>query len=299
LNPFFSIVIPTYNRALLIQQGIHSVLEQSFSDYEIIVVDDGSTDNTESIVKEIASSRLFYFKKANNERGAARNFGMGKANGKYIVFMDSDDRMMNNHLETLYAHLNQHQEDFIATKYLFFNANGQITPKDVRNLPGGYHNFKTFLIGNPLACCFTIRKENPDLISFREELDYVIMEDWIFLVENLQFSRLYLIDHVTIGMRDHEMRSMKGSTKKIISARENALNYLIKSIRFSDEDRKFIIGSSDYFCAVHSYIGGETMKGFSYLLNSIRRTRFSLRAGLLLLKLCLQIVWIRNKRRGS
>ena len=78
MNPFFSIVIPTYNRAQLVSECIRSVLKQTFGRFEIIVVDDGSTDTTEESVKAITSDRLFYYKKNNEERGAARNFGIKK-----------------------------------------------------------------------------------------------------------------------------------------------------------------------------------------------------------------------------
>ena len=234
MNPFFSIVIPTYNRALLVLESIHSVIAQSFNDFEIIVVDDGSSDDTESAVKSISSDQVLYFKKQNGERGAARNFGIERASGQYVVFLDSDDKMLINHLEVLHTHLQKHREDFIATKYLFFNVVTQIIPRDIEKLIGGYHDFRSFLIGNPLACCFAIRRKNPNLIKFREELDYVIMEDWIFLMENLRTSKLYLIDGVTMTMRDHDLRSMKGSSKKIIGARMNALRYLTKSIEFSE-----------------------------------------------------------------
>jgi glycosyltransferase involved in cell wall biosynthesis len=298
LNPFFSILIPTYNRSLLVLESIHSVLVQSFTDFELIIVDDGSTDDTEAVVNTISSAKLIYFKKSNQERGAARNFGIKKAKGKYVVFMDSDDRMMDNHLETLYTHLKQQQEDFIATKYLFFKDGKKSVSKDVKRLTEGYYNFKTFLIGNPLACCFTIRRENPDLILFREELDYVIMEDWIFLMENLYFSRLYLIDEITMAMRDHDNRSMRGSAGKIIGARRNASDYLVKSLQFSPEEERILTGSSNYFCAVHSYIGGETKAGFHYLLKSIGLLGISLKVILLLFKLCFKAIWTRSKKES-
>src|SRR5437763_11554370 len=88
---FFSIIIPTYNRASMIEKTIQSALNQSYSDYEIIIVDDGSTDNTEQVVLSIKDARIFYFKKENAERAAARNYGAHRAKGDYITFLDSDD----------------------------------------------------------------------------------------------------------------------------------------------------------------------------------------------------------------
>jgi glycosyltransferase involved in cell wall biosynthesis len=297
LNPFFSIVIPTYNRALLVEQSIRSVLAQSFDDFEIVIVDDGSTDNTEPVVSSLTSTKVLYFKKTNEERGAARNFGIGKASGKYVVFLDSDDLMKKNHLEVLYDHLRVQQEDFLATKYYFFNEGEQTISRDVMNLSPGYHTYSTFLIGNPLACCFTIRRENPNLIKFREEVEYTIMEDWIFLVENLRHSRLFLIDAFTLGMRDHDLRSMKGSVKRIIHARNNALQHLIRSVQFSTRERNTLIGSSDYFCAVHAYIAGDNNEALRKLFQSVRK-RLSVKAFYLFFKLFLQIVWAKKQKES-
>jgi len=291
LNPFFSIVIPTYNRALLVRECIHSALAQSFGNFEVVVVDDGSNDNTESVVREIPSEKVRYFKKENGERGAARNYGIEKAKGEYVVFMDSDDQMEINHLLVLYAHLLQQQEDFVATKYFFFYDQGRFDANDVKKLSEGYHGFKTFLIGNPMACYFTIRRMNPDLILFREELKYTIMEDWIFLMENLQVSRLYVINEFTMGMREHDSRSMRGSADKIISARRNALIYLTEKIAFREKDREILIGNSDYFCAVHSYIGGNIRAGFQYLLTHVELNGLSFKSTVLFIKMCFRVIW--------
>jgi glycosyltransferase involved in cell wall biosynthesis len=78
-SPLFSIVIPTYNRAHLITKTIESVLAQEDGDFEILVVDDGSSDNTGEVVSRIFDPRLTYFRKENAERGAARNFGFRKS----------------------------------------------------------------------------------------------------------------------------------------------------------------------------------------------------------------------------
>jgi len=88
-SPFFSIVIPTYNRAHLIVDTLESIRKQTFTDYEVIIVDDGSTDNTSEVVQAYISTYQLqgnwtYYKKENAERAAARNFGTRKAKGKFI-----------------------------------------------------------------------------------------------------------------------------------------------------------------------------------------------------------------------
>ena len=96
--PFFSIITPTYNRAHFIMRAIESVLCQSFSNWEMIIIDDGSTDNTEMVVKKVKDPRVRYIKKKHEERSIARNFGIEKARGDYLCFLDSDDYLLENHL---------------------------------------------------------------------------------------------------------------------------------------------------------------------------------------------------------
>lgn len=92
-KPLFSIIVPTYNRASQIGKTIESVIGQSASDWELIIIDDGSTDGTQDVVAAYSSndSRIHYHYQENQERSAARNNGIEKANGEYILFLDSDD----------------------------------------------------------------------------------------------------------------------------------------------------------------------------------------------------------------
>jgi len=91
-KPTVSVVIPTYNRAHLIGMSIQSVLDQTYQDFEIIVVDDGSTDNIEEVVRSFSDPRIKYVKHQENRGGsAARNTGIELAKGEFIAFQDSDD----------------------------------------------------------------------------------------------------------------------------------------------------------------------------------------------------------------
>lgn len=99
-NKKISVVIPTYNREYCIRRSIESVLKQTYPVYEVVIVDDGSTDNTLEVVKEIADNRINYYKTDGNKgAGAARNFGVKMAQGEYIVFHDSDDICFENRVE--------------------------------------------------------------------------------------------------------------------------------------------------------------------------------------------------------
>lgn len=99
-NPKVSVVIPTYNRAHLLPRAIQSVLDQTYQDLEIIIVDDGSRDNTERVIKNFKDERIRYIQHNQNKgASAARNTGIRESRGKYIAFQDSDDEWFSNKLE--------------------------------------------------------------------------------------------------------------------------------------------------------------------------------------------------------
>ena|SRR3990167_7992475 len=99
-QPRFSFVMPTYNRSYWIAHAINSVMEQTVRDWELIIVDDGSTDNTERVVKSYESPRIHYFKIPHTGHiSAVRNYGNKRAVGEWIVVQDSDDMSMPDRLE--------------------------------------------------------------------------------------------------------------------------------------------------------------------------------------------------------
>jgi glycosyltransferase involved in cell wall biosynthesis len=97
----FSIVLPCHNREKFLPRSIGSVIKQSYQDWELVVVDDGSTDNTQNVVKSFNDPRIKYVYQNNSERSAARNKGISHSSGEWICFLDSDDEYQPNHLREL------------------------------------------------------------------------------------------------------------------------------------------------------------------------------------------------------
>ena len=100
--PFFSIVIPVYNRAAALRTALASVLAQTFQDFEVIVVDDGSHDDPRAVIEAFGDPRLRLIRQANAGGGAARNRGIDNARGPFIAFLDSDDSFFPHHLADMH-----------------------------------------------------------------------------------------------------------------------------------------------------------------------------------------------------
>jgi glycosyltransferase involved in cell wall biosynthesis len=112
MTPFFSVILPTFNRAHLISGAIESVLGQTFSNWELIIIDDGSGDNTFEIIRPFVlnDDRLRYHFARNRGLAMARNSGIQMSRGKYITFLDSDDEYVPEHLQFRAEYLKSHPE---------------------------------------------------------------------------------------------------------------------------------------------------------------------------------------------
>jgi len=105
-----SVIIPTYNRSSLVKDAVCSVLAQTEPDLEVIVVDDGSTDDTREVVEDLQDGRVNYFYKVNGGPASARNYGLSRAKGDYIAFLDHDDLWPENYLEVMLSRLANNSE---------------------------------------------------------------------------------------------------------------------------------------------------------------------------------------------
>jgi glycosyltransferase involved in cell wall biosynthesis len=99
-RPLVSVVIPTFNRASLLLRAIRSVEEQIFTDWEVVVIDDGSTDDTAQLFSTGAFPKVRYFRQENQGVGVARNHGIAEARGYFVAMLDSDDEYLPDHLKT-------------------------------------------------------------------------------------------------------------------------------------------------------------------------------------------------------
>lgn len=108
--PRVTVIIPTYNCSGMVKEAVSSVLTQTEPDLEVVVVDDGSQDGTREVIKAIEDERVKYFYKDNRGTSSARNYGLSKARGDYIAFLDHDDLWPENYLDVMVSHLENNSE---------------------------------------------------------------------------------------------------------------------------------------------------------------------------------------------
>jgi glycosyltransferase involved in cell wall biosynthesis len=135
--PYFSIVIPVFNKENFIGNTLKSVLGQTFSDYEIIVINDGSTDQSETVIQSFSDERIRYFSKKNEGVAVARNFGINQAESEFVCFLDADDFWYPDFLKTMHTYSKRFPEQKvfacaieIETQNKTFPANYSIVKKE-------------------------------------------------------------------------------------------------------------------------------------------------------------------------
>jgi glycosyltransferase involved in cell wall biosynthesis len=229
-----SIIIPTYNRAGLITRAIDCALKQIISGDEIIVVDDGSTDDTEQVLSPYRE-KIKYFKIPNSGAGAARNFGIRNSRNPLVAFLDSDDEWMPGKLELQRAFMEKCPDalccftDFAVTfkgggeaRNFLVNWHKDPRPWDeilnpgekysnIRPLPAGIEDFKYYvgdlypsMLNNPYVCTSTLmvrREEAGDALYFAEDLRWG--EDWVCYAHLASKGPMAYLDCETAWQHGH------------------------------------------------------------------------------------------------
>ncbi|WP_417860777.1 glycosyltransferase family 2 protein [Winogradskyella sediminis] len=199
MHPKVSIIIPCYNSESTLEETLQSVLDQSYDNWEAIMVNDGSPDNLEVIALQWVEqdNRFKYFKKENGGLGSARNFGIGKASGTYILPLDSDNKVRPEFLlEAIPILDTQKKVGVVYGNAMYFGEKSGIW-----NV--GAFNANKMLIRNYIDACAIIRKSLFDSIGgYEENLPHQGHEDWCFWLSIMRtdFEFLYL-DKITFDYR--------------------------------------------------------------------------------------------------
>ncbi len=210
MNPLVSIIIPTHNRSKYLSEAIDSVLTQTCRDFEVIVVDDGSTDDTKKTVEAYIvehSGKFRYFYQENKGVCAARNKGIQEANGHYVAFLDSDDIWMPNKLEVYLKHFAQNSEVcFIESRMFVIDKNGRMIPNRLKPQGNPGHDLKSFVEkGTCPTSTFMVKKEILKNIKFDESLRKLTDTD--FSLSIAKDYKVLNIDEIVSIYRDHDDNS--------------------------------------------------------------------------------------------
>jgi len=237
-TPFFSVVLPTYNRASFLPKAINSVINQTYTNWELVIIDDGSTDNTKEIVTSFKDTRIKYIYQQHKERSAARNNGINNAKGKYICFLDSDDIYKNEHLKQLYSLISVKKNPvaLIFSNYLI-QKNGKLIILQTHNL---YNNPIDYFFRNPVnptRVCI----HNKILSKYQFSENAIVNEDmmlWLSIANEypvLQLKQntvIYIIhSDNSIKLENNPYYVMLSGLRKFFSKQQDIYKKISKKIR--------------------------------------------------------------------
>lgn len=209
-NPFFSVIIVTYNRQRFLPIAVESVLNQTFTDFELLVIDDGSTDKTRSLIEGYGDKRLRYIPKEHTGVSSARNKGIREAKGGYICFLDSDDRYRRDKLEVTATYIHDHPDyKIFHTEEIWYRSGQVLSQKAYHKKPSGYVFEQALKL-----CCISIstvaiqRGVFENVGYFDEQLP--ACEDYDFwLRSSARYPVLLIPDYLTIKEGGHADQQSK------------------------------------------------------------------------------------------
>ncbi|WP_457636310.1 glycosyltransferase family 2 protein [Persephonella sp.] len=203
-----SVVIPVYNGERFIKQAVESVLNQSYKNTQIVIINDCSTDKTEEVIfrnfKDLINKKIVYHKNEKNmERVYSRNKGVKLSDGEFIFFLDHDDLWKKNYVETVVSYLEENDIVYSFPR-TFIDEEGKIIRKSKKSIQSIEKIIFSGLIGYPSASAF----KKSSFPFYKQE--YLMREDWeIFLRSYTSGLKIKVLDDDLILMREHQDRTSR------------------------------------------------------------------------------------------
>ena len=237
-NPFFSIIIPTFNQGNYLKETLNSISNQTFKSFETIVVDNFSKDNTENVINN-SDLNIIYKKFSNNGViGKSRNFGLKISRGEWICFLDSDDKWTSNKLEIIYKKILKNKFDVICNSE-WVKYDQQKIKKLWCYGPLSFSNFykEMLLHGNFLATSATCIKKkllSENDLFFSEKEEFVTCEDYdLFLNIAKLNGKFYFLDK-PLGIRLIHSKSYSSKKNVLNQSSLNVLNEHISKLELKN-----------------------------------------------------------------
>lgn len=229
-TPILSVCIPNYNAGKYLRECIDSILSQSFTNFELLIVDDGSTDESVSIIQSYADSRIRLLKN-NHNYIASLNLLLHQAKGKYIVRMDADDKMLPDRLLIQYNYMEYHPDiDVLGGGMEFFGDREGLYIPEANNQPITMEEMlEVNMLAHPTVM---IRKSSLAKIPVYYEDDYIYAEDYKFWITMLQHGlrldnipTLLLQYRVSAGQNSNKYRLQQQQTVQKIKEEYATVNH--------------------------------------------------------------------------
>ncbi len=206
-HPKVSILIPTYNSAQFLDEAIESVVAQTFTDYEVIIVDNCSTDNTKEVVSKYLTDKRFSYFRNDTNLGLVGNWNrcLELANGEYLKYLCADDKFHPEMLEKFVAVMDAHPGVSVVTSNkIYFGSQNKTVTLPFQHLTNGrdiiYKTLETIdFLGDPT--CVMLRKSNRHLGGFKEGMIWMV--DWEMWIRHLLVGDCYIIPEILVYTRKH------------------------------------------------------------------------------------------------
>jgi glycosyltransferase involved in cell wall biosynthesis len=214
MNPILSIIIPCYNSESTLESTLESVINQDFQDWEAIIINDGSTDNTEEIaLRWIEKDKRFqYFAKPNEGLGKTRNYGIARSNGTFILPLDSDNQLIKDFTQDAIIILENNQDvGVVYGDAVYFGENTGLWKV-------AEYDFKKILVGNYIDACAIFRKNLwQEVGGYDENMPYQGNEDWdLWLAFGDLNVKFYHLNKITFRYYIYKNSMIRSYTDKII-----------------------------------------------------------------------------------
>ena len=224
MNKLVSVVIPTYNRGHLIERAVNSALKQTYQYIEVIVVDDGSTDNTKDVMKQLTNERVKYIREEKN-RGAchARNLGIQASQGEFVSFLDSDDFWSDDKLEEELKYLYSKKADIVVCNFWMERSGNK--KKKIEKYKGETLEYKDLLFKNCVTTgAMLIKKEILEEVDGFDEL-MPRYQDWDLILRIAKYYPIFYLDKplLTLCFQENSITHSTSYEKKYF-----AIDRLIK-----------------------------------------------------------------------
>ena len=262
MNPLISVIVPCYNQAQYLDECLQSVLDQTYQNWECIIVNDGSPDHTEEVAKKWLEKdpRFRYIDKENGGLSSARNAGIAIAEGEWILPLDADDRIGNLYLELA-------EKEFVKSPTIIYcNAEFFGRVNDFWNIPS--YDFYKIKYANQIFCSAFYKRKDWELVKGYDINLKSGREDWEFWISILNKTSLVIkLDYLGFYYRRKD-DSLDVKINKNVEVLNNAENYIFKK-----HLNKYLTESPN--AIKNNLIINEKIKNYTLLLNLIHKNKIT------------------------